>query len=178
MKKLFLSALFFGAFSCAYAASSTSHNNQQAEAAPTVAKLTGVDSNNTPINLQSLNGKVVLLTFYTAGCSICERDVKLMREFYRDNRNKDFVLIGVITEKKKEDFESYARIVKLATPKDQQFRMMWKSHIQSMEGIATIKTDPTHLVINRKGEIILRREGMFRSEDWDFLWESIENNKL
>lgn len=178
MKKLFTCITLFCYATFAHSASWTSRTSNQVEASPAIAKLIGIDSNNTPINLQNMNGKVILLTFYTAGCGVCERDVKLMREFYRDNRKKDFVLIGVVMEKKKEDFESYARIVKLATPKDQQFPMVWKSHVQSMEGIANIKTDPTHLVINRKGEIILRREGMFRSEDWDFLWESIENNKL
>ncbi|WMW79228.1 TlpA disulfide reductase family protein [Undibacterium cyanobacteriorum] len=137
-------------------------------------KLSGIDSKGQAFDLQNLQGKTILLTFYSAGCTACERDVKLMREFYRDNRQRNFMMVGVNLEKRKEDFDLYARIVNIATPINQQFQLIWKGSLKNFDGLGTIKTDPTHLVINRQGEVVLRREGMFKSEDWDFLWETID----
>lgn len=136
-------------------------------------KLIGNDSNGSNFDLKNYAGKTVLVSFYSAGCSVCARDLKLMREFYRDNMAKKFILVGVNIDKTKSDFETYAKIVALSTPKNQQFPLLWRGNLTSLEGFGSLITDPTHFVINNKGEVILRREGTFKGEDWDNLWESL-----
>lgn len=136
-------------------------------------KLIGSDSNGGKFDLKNYAGKTVLVSFYGAACTVCERDLKLMREFYRDNAAKKFVLVGVNIDKTKSDFETYAKIVALSTPKNQQFPLLWRGNLSSLEGFGMITTGPVHFVINSKGDLLLRRDGTFKGEDWDNLWESL-----
>ncbi len=172
MKKTLLIALGF-ILSAHLSLASAYSAQAKSSTITTTTKLIGVDSNGVAFDLKNYSGKTVLLSFYSAGCSVCARDLKLMREFYRDNMNKKFVLVGINTDKTKGDFETYAKIVALSAPKNQQFPLLWKANLKAIEGFGNISSDPTHFVINSKGEIILRREGTFKGEDWDNLWESL-----
>ena len=135
--------------------------------------LVGIDCRGTKINLHDHQGKTVLISFYSAGCSVCARDLKLMREFYRDNHGKNFVLIGVNTDKTQVDFLLYTKILSASIPKNQQFPLIWQGNAEHLDGFNTINSDPTHFLITPNGQLSFRREGSFRAEDWDNLWESL-----
>ncbi len=131
------------------------------------------DSLGKKIDLGQYAGKTVLLSFYSVGCKMCGRDLKLMREFYRDNASKNFVILGVSLEKTKAEFDMYSKMVALSIPSNQQFPLIWKGNVHATEDLSNISNDPTHIVIDPNGQIILKREGSFKPEDWDNLWESI-----
>ena len=172
MKKHFFVALAIGI--SALLAQTPAHSAQsKAVTQSNQIKLIGTDSNGANFDLKNYAGKTVLVSFYGAACTVCERDLKLMREFYRDNAAKKFVLVGVNIDKTKSDFETYAKIVALSTPKNQQFPLLWKGNLNSLDGFGNVSTGPVHFVINSKGELILRRDGTFKGEDWDNLWESL-----
>ena len=139
----------------------------------TKLNLVGIDYRGTKINLQDYQGKTILVSFYSAGCSVCARDLKLMREFYRDNHGKNFVLIGVNTDKTQADFALYTKILGASIPKNQQFPLIWRGNAEQLEGFSVMNTDPTHFLIAPNGQISLKREGTFKAEDWDNLWESL-----
>ncbi|MFZ6801179.1 peroxiredoxin family protein [Undibacterium sp. Di24W] len=143
---------------------------QQAKVSPKLA-LSGIDYLGRKIDLRDYAGKTVLISFYSGGCTVCARDLKLMREFFRDNAAKNFVLIGINIDKTKADFEMYAKIVAASVPKNQQFPLIWRGSTETLEGFGNISSDPSHFVISANGQISLKREGTFKSEDWDNLWE-------
>jgi alkyl hydroperoxide reductase subunit AhpC len=143
---------------------------QQAKVSPKLT-LSGTDYLGRKIDLSNYAGKTILVSFYSGGCTVCARDLKLMREFFRDNSAKNFVLIGINIDKSKADFEMYTKIVAASVPKNQQFPLIWRGSTDTLDGFGTISSDPSHFVITANGQISLKREGTFKSEDWDNLWE-------
>lgn len=178
MKKLFYFSAAFLTLSVLLSHSVMAEQTKENKTGKPIAQniaLIGADSLGKKLDLKAFAGKTILVSFYTAGCSVCARDLKLMREFYRDNAAKNFVLIGINTDKKRSDFDNYSAILELNTPKNQKFPLIWRDGLEKLDGFGKIKTDPTHFVINSKGEIVLRREGTFKAEDWDNLWEWLSN---
>jgi alkyl hydroperoxide reductase subunit AhpC len=143
---------------------------QQAKVNPKLA-LIGTDYLGRKIDLRDYAGKTILVSFYSGGCTVCARDLKLMREFFRDNSAKNFILIAINIDKTKADFEMYTKIVAASVPKNQQFPLIWRGSAETLEGFGSISSDPSHFVITANGQISLKREGTFKSEDWDNLWE-------
>lgn len=140
---------------------------------PSKLELVGTDYRGKKIDLRDYAGKTILVSFYSAGCSVCARDLKLMREFYRDNNAKNFVLIGVNTDKTKANFDLYTQILAASIPKNQQFSLIWRGNADALTGFGQMNVDPSHYLISPQGQIILKREGTFKAEDWDNLWESL-----
>lgn len=138
---------------------------------PVQFELVGTGYNGKKIDLRELKGKTILISFYSAGCAVCARDLKLMREFYRDNNHKNFILIGVNLDKTKAEFDLYTQIVSAGIPKNQQFPMMWSGNAESIRGFGALSTDPIHFLIHADGNLSLKREGTLKAEDWDNLWE-------
>lgn len=147
---------------------------QQAKDGQTMS-LQGVGVNNKKVELSEFAGKVVLVSFFTSGCNVCARDLKLMREFYLNNRSKNFVLLAVNLDNRKEDFAEYMRLIELSTPADQRFPTVWRQAPEHKDNFGTISRQPTHFVLNAKQQLMFKREGSFMAEDWDKLWEYLNN---
>jgi len=63
-------------------------------------ELTGIDSyintvNNQPVKLSDLNGKVVLLDFWTYTCINCIRTIPYLNDWYDRYSDQGFVIVGV-----------------------------------------------------------------------------------
>jgi len=152
---------------------SVAQQNKGNSTSSTKLALSAIDYLGTKIDIRDYTGKTILISFYSAGCSVCARDLKLMREFYRDNHNKNFVLIGVNTDKTQADFDRYTKILAASIPKNQQFPLIWRGNASQLEGFSPLSIDPTHYLITPDGQLRLKREGTFKAEDWDNLWESL-----
>lgn len=135
--------------------------------------LVGVDSTGANFTLDSYSGKILLISFFTAACNLCTHDLKLMREFYENNKAKKFALIGVNLDSRKEDFLSYANLVNLSIPAGQRFPMIWRNAPQHADTFGPIVKQPTHFVLDRNQQLMFKREGPFLPEDWDNLWTKL-----
>ena len=135
--------------------------------------LQGVDADGKKIELTDYLGKTILVSFFTAGCSVCSRDFKLMRDFYARNVQRNFMLLGVNLDPHKADFDQYNQLISLAVPKNQRFPTVWRPAPGFKDNFGPIVREPTHFVINAKNEFIFKREGSFQPEDWDNLWSSL-----
>ncbi|MGQ0730091.1 peroxiredoxin family protein [Acidovorax sp.] len=135
--------------------------------------LTGTDSEGKPVMLTDYEGKVCLVSFFTAGCALCTNELRLMREFYTANRQRDFVLLGVNMDEKSADFMQYIELLKVSVPAEQRFPIAWRNAPGHKDSFGAISRRPTHFVLNRKHQQVLRREGNFLPTDWDDLWVSL-----
>ena len=156
-----------------FSATCSSVFSQDDKAIPKLT-LQGVDANGKKLELTDFLGKTVLVSFFTAGCNLCLRDLKLMREFYVSNSKRNFVLLAVNIDQNKEDFDAYNQLIALAVPKDQRFPMVWRNAPGHKDNFGPIVHQPTHFVINPNNEFIFKREGSFEPEDWDNLWASLK----
>ena len=135
--------------------------------------LTGTDSAGKPVMLKDFAGKVCLISFFTTGCALCTHELRLMREFYMGNRDKDFVLLGVVLDEKREDFMHYIEVLNLSVPTEQRFPIAWRFAPGHQDNFGPIARKPTHFVLDRQHRQVLRREGSFQPTDWDDLWTSL-----
>lgn len=125
------------------------------------------------LRLENFIGKVCLVSFFTSACNLCNRELKLMREFYVSNKKKDFMLLGVNMDENKADFESYMRLINLSIPKEQSFPILWRKGPEYVDTFGSIKQKPTHFALDKQHKLIVRREGTFMPDDWDALWTKI-----
>jgi peroxiredoxin len=135
--------------------------------------LQGIDVNGKKLNLSDFLGKTVLVSFFTAGCTVCTRDLKLMREFYVGNAKRNFVLLAINIDEDKKDFETYQQLISLTLPLEQRFPTIWRNAPGHKDNFGVIVRQPTHFVINAKNQFVFKREGTFQPADWDALWESL-----
>jgi len=133
----------------------------------------GTDSDGRPFDLANYAGKTTLVSFFTAGCTLCSHDLKLMREFYVGNRNKNFALIGVNVDAKKEDYVEYAHLISLTIPADQRFPLIWRNAPDHADTFGPVSRQPTHFVLNKDLELVFKREGTFQPQDWDQVWAKL-----
>ncbi|MEB0137816.1 MULTISPECIES: TlpA disulfide reductase family protein [unclassified Undibacterium] len=172
-KSLLLSITLASLFSCAILSDARAAQSVAAPALKQQMSLSGTDANGKKIELADFAGKTVLVSFFTAGCNLCVRDLKLMREFYVGNAKRKFVLLAVNIDQNKQDFDTYLQLINLAIPKEQRFPLLWRGMAGHNDNFGTVISQPTHFVINPQGQLLLKREGSFRPEDWDNLWESL-----
>jgi peroxiredoxin len=168
---------FFAAMSLlliSHVSAANTQSENKATIQSTSFTINSKDSSGKPFNLEKFRGKTILVSFYSAGCTICARDLKLMRDFYRDNIHKDFVIVAVNLETTKKDFDQYLHLINLIVPKNQQFPIIWRNQDQHKDSFGEIKKDPTHFLISNTGKLILKREGTFLADDWNNLWELLE----
>ncbi len=125
-------------------------------------------------SLSDYAGKTVLVSFFTSGCNLCTRDLKLMREFYVGNAKRNFVLLAMNMDGDKKDFDTYMQIVNQAIAKEQRFPVFWRNAPGHKDNFGQIAQQPTHYVINPKGQLLWKREGSFQPNDWDNLWEALD----
>lgn len=136
-------------------------------------QLSGTGSDGKPVMLSDFKGKVCLVSFFTAGCALCVNELRLMREFYTNNRQRDFVLLGVNLDDKSADFMQYIDLLKVSVPAEQRFPIAWRNAPGHQDSFGAITRRPTHYVLNRQHQQVLRREGSFQPTDWDDLWISL-----
>jgi peroxiredoxin len=141
---------------------------------PSTFLLQGVDINGKKLALSDFAGKTILVSFFTGGCALCTRDLKLMREFYVGNQKRNFVLLAINLDEDKKDFDAYNQVIALAVPKEQRFPTVWRNAPGHKDSFGTITRQPTHFVLNAKSQLVFKREGSFQPLDWDNLWESLE----
>ena len=127
-----------------------------------------------PVHLQQYKKQTVLLAFFSAGCDACVYNFKLIREFYKANKKSHFAVIGIGLDKKPDHFKNYAQLVNATTPKDEQFPLVWRNSPQHKDSFGEIKRDPSLVVIDKHGNITLKREGVIQDNDWDEIWASLQ----
>lgn len=127
------------------------------------------------LRLENFLGKVCLISFFTSSCSLCNHDLKQMREFYlgSQKQKKDFMLIGVNLDENRADFDDYRKLVDLSVPKDQSFPMLWRKGSEYVDNFGPIKQKPTHFVLDKQHRLMFKREGSFMPDDWNRVWDKL-----
>lgn len=135
--------------------------------------LKGVDVAGKAVNLRDYKGKSCLVSFFTAQCIPCTNDLRLMREFYGDNKSRNYVNIGVNMDVDKESLAEYVALIKLAIPSSQHFPIAWRNAKGHSDNFGAITSEPTHFVLNKEHKLVTRRNGIFKPADWDDLWTDL-----
>jgi hypothetical protein len=97
-----------------------------------------------------------------------------MREFYLNNKKRNFVLIGVNIDENQNDYMQYIRLISLSIPKEERFPVLWRNAPSYRDDFGKIRTMPTHFVLDKEHREVFQRAGSFRPSDWDDLWSNLD----
>ena len=136
--------------------------------------LKGVDVNGKAINLDDYKGKSCLVSFFTTECIPCTNDLRLMREFYGDNQARNYVNLGVNMDAQKESLVEYIELLKKTIPAKRHFPIAWRNAKGHTDNFGKLTSEPTHFVLNKDHKLVMRRNGIFKPDDWDDLWTNLE----
>jgi len=171
MKRILVLALIAGLSSC------ISKNDQNTEEqvalteAPAAQAASGVaftrlDGQN--IDLADLSGKVVVLNFWATWCPPCIKEMPSLQAFYNDyGKNPDVEFLVVEVDNKPDLAKSFVEKNNFTFPVYSPAGMIPEAFLG--------QAIPTTVILNKKGEISYRHEGMsdFTAQDFRNQFEGI-----
>jgi thiol-disulfide isomerase/thioredoxin len=125
--------------------------------APALA-LQGKTLTGAPFDIASTRGKVVVVFFWSAKCSVCLSHMPELRANLAGWRGKAFELVTANVDPDMADWQSYEQITA---------RLEAVRPVAIWTGKAVRQKLPLTLVLNTKGQVIARHEGRIAPEAWD-----------
>ncbi|HEY0429432.1 MAG TPA: TlpA disulfide reductase family protein [Pyrinomonadaceae bacterium] len=118
------------------------------------------------VELSSLRGKVVIISFWTTRCPICHEEIPKLNQLAAQYKNKNVVFLGLTTDNE----EKVASYVK-KNPFNfnlvpNSFGILLKYAEKDRAG-NILMGYPAHFVINQEGEIELRTSGFDKTAKLD-----------
>lgn len=119
--------------------------------------------NGQTIELNSLKGKVVVISFWTTRCPICHSEIPKLNSLAAQYKNKDVVFLGLTTdnEAKVENYIKKNPFNFNIIPNS--FGILLKYAEKDRAGNIQMGY-PAHFVINKDGEIELKTSGFDKTE--------------
>ncbi|HCA27279.1 MAG TPA: hypothetical protein DEP05_06505 [Betaproteobacteria bacterium] len=108
------------------------------------AQLTLLDGGT--VDLAALRGRVVLVNFWATWCPFCRHEIPQIEKFYRDYRDKGFVVLAISTDESPETVRAFLRREGFAVP----VAMDTVAIDRAFGGVTRL---PTSFVIDRQGRL-------------------------
>lgn len=101
------------------------------------------------VTLSSLDGKVVLVSFWAAWCKFCQAEVENLKALHEEAAGTDFEMVGVSFSRDREEFEEFIAEHEVTWP-----QMHADDGWRSEAGLAFgVKAVPTYFLIDRDGTV-------------------------
>ena len=127
---------------------------------------TAVTMNGQTVQLDSLRGKIVVMTFWTTRCTACHHVIPKLNRLTEQYRGKDVVFLGVTTDNaaKVQNYLKKNRFDFNILP--DQFGVLLKYAGRDVAGNVDM-VFPTHFLVNQNGEIEFRTSGFDKVKQLD-----------
>lgn len=130
---------------------------------PLAENFSAVSMNGQTINLESLKGKVVVLTFWSTRCDICISEIPKLNQLVNSYRGKDVVFLGLT-------MDNPAKVENFIKRKPFNFDILPNSFgvvlkYADKDGTGNINMGfPAHFLVNQSGEIELKTNGFDKAD--------------
>ena len=122
------------------------------------AVVQGTTLTGTNFDPAKLKGKVVMVFYWSAGCSVCLSHMPELRSNLSGWKGKPFELVTVNVDADKANWQAYEQIA-LKT-QTQPLSAIWS-------GTGVTQKLPVTLVLDTRGKVVARHEGRIAPEAWD-----------
>ena len=122
---------------------------------------TSIDGN--PVELESLKGKIVVLTFWSTRCAICHSEIPKLNRLTEQFRGKDVVFLGLTMDN---DAKATAYLQKNPFKFNiltNSFGVFYQYAEKDTKGNINMGF-PTHFLVNQNGEIEFKTSGFDKTE--------------
>jgi len=107
------------------------------------------------VTLSSLEGKVVIVSFWAAWCKFCQAEVGDLKALHEELSGADFEMVGISMSRDQEEFEEFIAEHDVTWP-----QMHAEGGWHSEAGLAFgVKGVPAHYLIDREGDVSLLPRG-------------------
>jgi peroxiredoxin len=124
-----------------------------------------------PFQLANLQGKVVLVMFWSTDCAVCRDKMPELRQNYEGWQGKPFEMVLISTDRKMKDLEDYEKIISRTVPLKQRFVQLWAGETGYKDSLARPAQLPAAFLIDKTGKIVERYQGRIPPEAWDRIAE-------
>jgi len=132
-----------------------------------LADLTGKTPSNQTITLHQLRGQVVLVFFWSTDCPVCLAKMPELRANAAGWYGKNFTLLGVNMEKKKDQFLLYEKVVTPLLPAAKRFTSVWGLDPDYKDSLGPVQHLPSAVLIDKDGRVVERYSGRIPPHAWD-----------
>jgi peroxiredoxin len=138
------------AFTTTVAYNETVINAQPIKVGSTAPNFTMLNTNDKPISLSDLKGKVVLIDFWASWCGPCRASNPELVRIYNRYKNKGFTVLSVSLDKDKNAWTNAIAHDKLEWPTHCSELKFWYGSVNQLYGVNSI---PQTFLIDKKGQI-------------------------
>jgi thiol-disulfide isomerase/thioredoxin len=107
------------------------------------------------ISMQSLKGKVVLVSFWATSCTSCIKEMPDLIKTYHQYKNKGLEIIAVAMP-----YDPPLQVVNFAKQKEIPFPVMHDSYAEITQKFGGVSVTPTAYLYNKEGNRIQRAVGI------------------
>ena len=119
-----------------------------------------------PVSLSQLQGKVVVLTFWSTKCEICHSEIPKLNQVVNRYKDKDVVFLALTMENEAKVNPYLQKNPFNYTILTNGFGVVLKYANMTKDGTINMGF-PSYYLINKQGTIQLRAEGWDKSQDLD-----------
>ncbi|MBI1423199.1 MAG: redoxin domain-containing protein [Gammaproteobacteria bacterium] len=106
------------------------------------------------IDLASLHGRPVLVTFWATSCPGCIAEMPHLIKLYKELAPKGFQIIGVAM-----NYDKPNNVLAMQKAKAIPYPIVWDDVGKISKAFGTVTLTPTHFLIDPKGEIVQHKIG-------------------
>jgi len=122
---------------------------------------------NRTIRLSNYKGKVVIVNFFGTRCPPCRMEIPDFVKFYKKNKKKGVVIIGIAVGSKSEDVKKMIKEFKINYP-------VCLSDGKVEREYGGIRFVPTSFIIDKNGNIYKKQIGMMNKEQLEEILKELK----
>jgi len=106
------------------------------------------------INLASLHGRPVLVTFWATSCPGCIKEMPHLIELYHELAPKGFEIIGIAMP-----YDQPNHVLEMQKQKQIPYPIVWDGVGEATRAFGSVTLTPTHFLIDPQGQIVQHKIG-------------------
>ena len=119
------------------------------------------------VKLSDYKGKIVILNFFGTWCPPCRMEIPDFVKFYKENKKKGIVIIGIAVGSRPEDVKKIIKEFKINYP-------VCISDGEVEKKYGGIRFVPTSFIIDKRGNIYKKQIGMMNKEQLEEILKELK----
>lgn len=124
------------------------------------------------LELKSLKGKPILITFWATSCPGCIKEIPHLIELYNELHPKGLEIIGIAMPYDRPDY-----IMEMVKRKKIPYLIAYDLKGEAVRAFGNVSLTPTTFLIDDKGKIVKKNIGVMKMEIWKKRIELILNEE-
>jgi len=113
------------------------------------------------IQLSSLQGKPVLITFWATSCPGCIKEMPHLIELYNELHEKGLEIIGIAMPHDRPDY-----VMEMVKRKKVPYLIAFDLKSEAVKAFGNVSLTPTSFLIDDKGQIVKKKIGEMNMDIW------------